>query len=419
MKIRVSKIFNAIGVISPVVFMLASMLGGIYTAFVIMTSISIIIIFCNSDYLKTQFHLLGLGMFFAFAVIIGALYLLIIYQNPADDLFSFLDAEYISIFFKFIFGPATLCLSAIVSWEDKKNRQRVMKILMALNIVMIFCMLQAGLTTGYILGNLHSNQMGAFSAFSFAVAVIILKFDHDLAFLGWSLVSIAIISLLFSLSRGALLACMLACLLYLFVFLFKKRRVFIRLALIFFLYLCVWIPLNFQFLLQHDAINSSALLVENITNKRVLDNGRFKFWIMSINNFTASPVFGNGIYAKRSWTRELENGEEIKLSPHNYYIAVLEEGGLLGMALIVILIYAVYCLITKHNTRVSSLSIPLLLGVLIHQLMEVSLTTGSLMVGGLFWYLFGLIVRLSFILNYEFRLTLSTYRKISILRQVD
>jgi len=129
---------------------------------------------------------------------------------------------------------------------------------------------------------------------------------------------------------------------------------------------------------------------------KAIDTGRAKMWRDARQVFELHPWTGIGTAAGESWTRRLENGETITLSVHNYYYAVLHEAGILGLSIVVfyiLLIASILSLGTESGVMASGIAF--LVAVLVHQSVEVSLTTGSFILGIGMWSFLGAAISLS------------------------
>lgn len=343
-------------------------------------------------------NILGINAYVTTSVISMSIYMLAIYQTPVLDLDSVFDLEYLTIGLKYLFGPSVLYISAIALWEKENNQKLFLRVLIFLNILLVFVQMLNGVKTGFILGSLHSNQMGAIAAISIGMVFIFKAFNQGNAYLRKVLLLCACIALVMSLSRGAFFSVIISLIAYLVLsksVKYKKLKILIGLLI---LSINVFISVDFNNMLKSDIGRGVSVSIEDVTGKDVLENGRIKLWNQAIYLLEDSPIVGIGVNARRSWTRELGDGTQLTLSIHNYYLAVLLEAGLIGFLCILWLVASLITLTQKYSTGVAKVSFALIVGVLVYQLTEVSLTTGTLMVGFLAWFTFGIGIRLSYVM---------------------
>lgn len=84
------------------------------------------------------------------------------------------------------------------------------------------------------------------------------------------------------------------------------------------------------------------------------------------------------------------DGRVITLSIHNYYLAVLQEAGIVGLLAVAILILSCVGVLARSSTSRSISGLALIAGVLVHQLTEVTLTTGTFAGSFIIWFAIGL-----------------------------
>jgi O-antigen ligase len=330
--------------------------------------------------------------------IIALIYFFIAYYSSRNILPEIFDYEYLAIFSKFIFGPIVLCLSAYSSWEKSILSNKIFIYLSLINLFFIFCVFEKGISTGLIFGSLHSNQMGAFGCLTLCLGLIALSFDNK-SYLSWALLVLALFVIIISLSRAAVIASLVGLVIYYFRPLLFNLKFLSRLVFGFVVVILCVVPFKLDSILKSSYVTPITSYIEKVTNKPVADNGRLKLWAYSTALISESPIYGHGVEARRSWNKTLSNGDEITLSPHNFYISVILETGLIGMALVFLLLLRVISLLTLYKTRASKFGLPVLIAILFHQAFATSLTTGSVMVGGYMWFILGAIVRLSSIEN--------------------
>jgi O-antigen ligase len=389
---KISK-FNLI-ILFFCISLLCSITGKLSSIFIVLT----IVIACVLFFLKIihgSSDNLGINRFVLISILSMAMYMIAVYQTPIADLKSVLDFEYIAIGLKYIFGPFVLYLSALAIWEKKRNQNSFLFILIIINLLLIFFQLLNGIGTGNVLGSLHSNHMAALAGISLGVAYIFRAFNSDNKLLPKALIVIAYFALIFSLSRGAVIAVFVSFGTFMFLSKFTNKKFVGAILLTLLFSVNTYVSTDFNNILDSTIGKEVADTLENISGKGIHENGRVKLWTNAISSFTESPIVGIGVLARRSWDRVLSDGRVITLSIHNYYLAILLEAGIVGFLSILFLLTNLVALTQRYQTNVSSVSFAILIGVLFHQVTEVSLTTGTMMVGYLAWFTLGLGIRLS------------------------
>jgi O-antigen ligase len=337
---------------------------------------------------------MGVYKYFFKVLLLMFLYMLSVYQTPVTDISSVLDIEYLSIAIKYLFGPSVLVIVSLFDWKNIRNQRRFTSLLILLNIILIFSQLSQGIITGAVLGELHSNHMAAVAVTSIAILFSFKANSSDLNYRAKFLFYISIVCLLMSLSRGTFLALATSFLAFIILKKYSSKK-FVFLSFITLISINVFVSSEFNRVLDSELGQSLSSKLENISGKDVKENGRVKLWSEAITSWSGSPYTGVGVYARRSWDRELSDGTVHTLSIHNYYLAILLEAGILGLTTVGIMLALLINLVRGRNRNLTNVAVAFIVGVLIHQITEVSLTTGSLMVGFLMWFTVGLCINLN------------------------
>ena len=117
-----------------------------------------------------------------------------------------------------------------------------------------------------------------------------------------------------------------------------------------------------------------------------LDTGRAKLWRQAAVELSNSPWIGVGLYSNESWTRTLSDRKEIRLSIHSYYWAILHEAGIIGLGAILLLFgFIWYVIATGPHELYSRLSLAFFGAILVQQISEVQLSTGTFTIGVSVW----------------------------------
>lgn len=327
------------------------------------------------------------------AIASATLYMMAVYQSSPGQA-SMLDSDHLSILAKYLLGPVIFGLSYSQNWEHRRTQQAVTYGLIVANLALIGSQLIGGIATGHVIGSLHSNFMGLCGATGLAYSIAFgktrLLSRHGLRVL---LITSAI-SMVLSLSRGALVSVVAAALIYFGIGKLVRGGVGRSFALLGIVTTVLLVSVNFNAWLETDTAKSISQYSENITGKPV-DTGRSKLWAFALYRISENPIYGIGVAARSSWDRELSSGDVITLSVHNYYLAVLLESGIVGLLSVMAMVSYVYVRFFKLSGDLSRFSAAVFLACLIHQTAEVSLTTGTFTAGALIWIMWGGLARLS------------------------
>jgi len=393
-KLNIAKVLDNFNAFLPIFITAVSILGGVFPQVLIIITIFIFGIF----YLTKRnpiYKFVIPDKYIKDFIKIALIYFLISYYGSRNTLPNIFEYEYLAIFLKFIFGPIVLCLSAYSSWEKREFAKKVIIYLFLTNLFLLFIVFDGGVSTGLIFGSMHSNQLGVFGCLTFCLGLFVLRSGNN-TFFCWMLILIGIFVIIISLSRAAAIAFLIGFLFYYFRRLLFNLKFFRNLAVGLVVVILCAIPFKLDSILKSNILDPVATIIENVTNKPVTDNGRLKLWAYSTKLIADSPIYGHGVEARRSWNKTLSDGDEITLSPHNYYISIILETGLLGMAIVLLLILRVLSLINLYKTNISKIGLPVLVAILFHQVFATSLTTGSVMVEAYMWFILGALLRLSF-----------------------
>lgn len=401
MKIKKIDILDRIILMLPFAITAASAIQNSIPQLLILIVTLIFMITFFSKFFYQRISSLNLINYTKYVFLISILYISITLISSS----SFLKDGYIndnfSIYIKFLFGPIILMLSSLVNWDLKNNRRKLLVSLILINSFLVIMMIFKGIETGFVFGSIHSNQMGVIALISLSVAYIFKRYDSRHKQLISILFYLSFICLILSLSRGAGLAILISLICIFYIRAFKYKTFINRAAFIVLFATILFLPFSYNNIISSSIAQPVVNLIEEISDKAIRENGRVKLWQTSIDLYYERPLLGYGADGRKSWDRVLKNGSEITLSPHNLFIAVLIEAGIFGLILLFFLLFNTYKVLTNYRNSISTLVFPFFIGVIVHQSFETSLTTGSVMVGAYFWFLFGIILSLSNELNYR------------------
>jgi len=401
MKVKKIDLLGRLIILLPLILSVSSIIQKSVPQILIIFLCSIFLLMYLSRFFTKKITSIKIGGYIKVTFLISVIYTLITMLNSSVSDYLDFVVENFSIFIKFIFGPIVLVLTALTSWENEKNRKRLLNSLIMVNVFLIILMISKGVSTGFIIGQLHSNQMGAFAFISFLIAIIFKTYGCRYRRLHKILFIISLLSLIISLSRNAGLALfvMLAIIFYVQII---RNNSFLKKILLFSIFITVSIlPFYYDRLISGTIADPFITSIEAMSGKAIRDNGRVKLWKSSLDMFIEEPWFGHGVDARKLWDRALKDGSSIVLSPHNLYLATLVESGIVGILILFSLVFYTFRILSRNINRVSRLALPSLSAVLFIQAFETSLTTGSIMIGGYFWFSFGLLYSLSMQLENE------------------
>jgi len=328
----------------------------------------------------------SLSFFMAvFASLAG--YMFAVYQTPAPEL-DWLSGDYVNIAIKFFVGPLVFLFSYKQAWHDPRAQRAIVFLLISVDCVLILFQLAEGVHTGNVIGLLHSNFMGLIGAIGFAYSAMFWRVGLRRNKLLIALALVSFMSILLSQSRGALLAVMAGSLFFLALKRFARYPLVIPFS--FFLLIATILLISVSFSAWVNSPEAAQLnnYSESLMGKR-LDTGRSKLWFYALENIDTSPIHGIGPYARESWNREQSDGRVITLSVHNYYLAILLEGGVIGLGCVIALLFYLLAVYFSYSGEVSRLGLAIFLATLLQQTVEVSLTTGTFTAGIILWLTWG------------------------------
>ncbi len=177
-------------------------------------------------------------------------------------------------------------------------------------------------------------------------------------------------------SRSLLIASIFSALIYLFWdFLVANKKIYKYLFFLFALFIGLFTYFYAKILPHMHEINYYTQLSENYTGKGLL-SGRQIIWSILIDKISEEPLYGYG-----SGTTPLDL-IDITLSSHNLYLQILIQVGFLGLILFALLMFRIWCIYRiGHQDKVVRLSASFMIGILIHQIFEVTLIQNNLAIG--------------------------------------
>lgn len=118
-----------------------------------------------------------------------------------------------------------------------------------------------------------------------------------------------------------------------------------------------------------------------------VDSGRSVIWNFAMDSISDRPVFGWG--TGLTTTSVLNTG----LSFHNWYLTIAYHFGMFGILIYAVILSSIWLTLTRYGQYgYARLAASALVGVMMTQTYEVSLTQNNLNIGLLYWIIFGLVM---------------------------
>jgi O-antigen ligase len=179
---------------------------------------------------------------------------------------------------------------------------------------------------------MHANQIGPMAAFGVLMCIFILAENPagPLKPLLWISAAAASLLLLVSFSRGGMLAFMVGFAWFLFL---QRKLGVLLVALIVVIAMVPFLP-DEVYERMSVGLGSSAGNVLYNSNDALTAGRVAGVWLPQLPDFLASPIFGKGIDSTL-WSKSLREGSVTILSanPHNLYLKILLNTGIIGLLL--------------------------------------------------------------------------------------
>ncbi len=321
------------------------------------------------------------------ALCLGALILGIIYAAcvifAERGRISLIDVEFLKTLGRLSLVPCTFLFAYMTNWRPRWFQATVCVLFAIALLVLASLHSLNGFETGYVVMDLHSNILGIMSVIAIYYGVL---FSLDR---GWSWDTIlpivaGLIALPASVSRGSM-ACLIFVVCIYAVQWFWRPGYRMRVAAFpLILTACLLITFQFSAATQTTLFDDMSRLLEYTINKP-LDTGRGKMWVNAYADFIEHPWFGRGTAAHDAWTHYLPSGEVIKLSVHNYYWAILHEVGVVGFSALMLYFWMIWSYVARADNPTGRLALSFFGAILIQQVGETQLSTGTFTMGASDW----------------------------------
>ena len=225
-------------------------------------------------------------------------------------------------------------------------------------------------------------QKNALGSMCVSMATILLIKINENRIVNIMLWVMLVTALLLSGSRGSMLSIIVMLSVY---YLFSKKLVKFNSYNVTKLFL-LFLFIIFNFTIIYPAIADTDLGVKLNTLSLEIFNqnfysGRQLIWGMLLDIINQKFYIGHGLSAKPMFFMDTE------FSSHNLYLQVLLQSGIIGLLLLLSTLFSVLIALTKNKNILSYVSVGLLLGMLVHEAFEVSLTQNNLATGLIIWAL--------------------------------
>lgn len=194
----------------------------------------------------------------------------------------------------------------------------------------------------------------------------------------WILVCILIFGFVLTYSRSALIAVLLS---FVLLGLFRSKRLFV---------ISIILVLILPFIAPH--------YIKERMKASMIDDVRVTLWQEALNITADYPILGSGLNTYASIAPKYKLTEETGCYPHNSYLQMAAESGLLGLGAFLWILIALFRTSLINVKRINdkfyeAVLVGLLAGLfgfLVHSFFDVNIYT--LQLGNLMWFIMGLIV---------------------------
>jgi len=299
------------------------------------------------------------------------------------------DIECIKIAIRLLAMPILFTFAARQDWSRRgvQNAVCIAGIGVLIPLSMIHFAVNR-LETGPVVLGLHSNSLGLSSFLAIFLAFLFRK-NQGNNFFCWSLLLAGVGGVIFSVSRSVYFCCLFSVLAYGLIYLFRFQPLLLHFSFVVVIGGAIWLTTQLGAFLETSAAGQINQVSEQYLGKR-LDSGRMKYWNAAYRQLRYALWFGRGTNARENWEFEGADGERIKLSVHNYYLAVLQETGVVGLTLVIGYLALIWNFLSRGRLHPEPrIAMALLLAMLVHQINEVTLTTGNFQLSVFIWVALG------------------------------
>lgn len=226
----------------------------------------------------------------------------------------------------------------------------------------------------------HKNALGGFlCGIIFFVLAAFLQTKSMLRFFWFVVLLLGILLLYLTNSRASWLAFFVMMITYFFWDILKKKKALYYLYFIVIASLIVVVTWVYPFLAQLEELDKFREIIQLYTGASLF-SGRDRLWPMIIELIWEYPFAG---YGPGALPRDFL---DTTLSSHNLYLQVALQVGLVGLLIFVLLLFQIWNLFwLGRDDLLVRLSGAFLIGILVHQIFDVSLTQNNLFLGVLQW----------------------------------
>lgn len=193
------------------------------------------------------------------------------------------------------------------------------------------------------------------------------------------LVPLSLLTLVISGGRASMLLIAVSAIAFPVLSILRGHRVLQGLAFLGLIAFHVAVPQVYSNMDRYPIFHSVDRLMQRYTHS--LHSGRQELWPGVIARIKQRPLTGHG--TAESWRMiRKQHGITQELSPHNLWLAILFETGLVGLLGVIVFLWAIwYSLLNRPHAWLLSLSAAFFVGVLVREAAEVSLTQNTLQIG--------------------------------------
>lgn len=291
---------------------------------------------------------------------------------------------------------STLCVIYKYEWNKASLHSFKLWILLWLTICFVYWFLSGRVFNYYAAFYLHSNGFAV--VIISAIALTLMSVERKPRVLDIVIILLGVFLLIVSNSRSAIVAIaatfVIAILFYIVI---STGRDFTRLSKILFI-ATIGGVIAFSFIYPSLLGTQLGMDLELLSRKMFNKNffsGRQYVWQMIFQAIQGHELFGLGL------SKAPSSFFDTDLSSHNLYIQTILQSGIIGLAFILLIVYLLFSRLSKQKSWASCVATAFMIGVLIHEALEVSLTQNNIAVGLMYWVVFGIALSITSAKLYE------------------
>ncbi|MEJ7591894.1 MAG: O-antigen ligase family protein [Planctomycetaceae bacterium] len=325
---------------------------------------------------------ISVGRFLATSLIASIVYggCVLAYEG---NLMLIMNVDFLKVMGRFSLIPCAFLFSYLQDWKSKSLQLTVSAAFAGVLCYLTFRKLTGDQANGLVVENFHSNILGIMGVVGVFYGWLFYISNKNI-WISNMIVLPGIAATLISQSRGAWLCLVLFAVFFLIQTQWRLQKSVRLAAFPMVIGFCLTTILGYVAWTESEFAQRLSQLSQQTIGKP-LDTGRANYWRIAADEFHRSPWVGVGLYSHESWVRRIR-GVTFRLSVHSYYWAILHEAGLIGLMAVVALFGNIWHLIASGRRQdYSYLTLAFFAAILIQQISEVALSTGTYTVGASIW----------------------------------